>query len=150
MNGTGTPFAKEDTITKPYFFTVTDQDTIKPKLEYLVTPTLTSGHVTLVFNEAVQDFGGANLTDSSGGYFSPLTESIDGKTVRISGAWTAGRKYKLNMDSLAFLDLAGNSIDTSTPIDTQEFTISSDQEIASTPVSPANNAANVHQGSLIS
>jgi hypothetical protein len=129
-----------------YYFTVTEQDTVNPVMHHHTTPTLTSGSVVLYFSEAVQatTLGGANITQSDGADVLSLKTTVSGNKVTITRSdWTAGIKYRLDMDEMAFTDIAGNSMTSS--IDSQEFTISSDTIEPTATLTPANGATTVDQ-----
>eukprot|EP00746_Dinoflagellata_sp_MGD_P074176 gnl/MRDRNA2_/MRDRNA2_29997_c0_seq1.p1 gnl/MRDRNA2_/MRDRNA2_29997_c0~~gnl/MRDRNA2_/MRDRNA2_29997_c0_seq1.p1 ORF type:complete len:2479 (-),score=415.20 gnl/MRDRNA2_/MRDRNA2_29997_c0_seq1:427-7653(-) len=129
-----------------YYFTVTEQDTVNPVMHYHTTPSLTSGSVMLYFSESVQatTLGGANLTEADGADVLNLKTTVSGNKVTISrNHWTAGTKYRLDMDEMAFTDIAGNSLTAS--IDSQEFTISADTTEPTATLTPANGATTVDQ-----
>jgi methionine-rich copper-binding protein CopC len=126
-----------------YSFTVADEDSVEPVLQYMEPTTVSSGSIVLYFSEAVQatlpDFGQNEtefLQDASGEAIINFTHTISGNIVQISREyWTAGRTYLMDVEAAAFADLAGNKA-FATVNESYSFSILADTDVPVATITP--------------
>lgn len=91
-----------------YSFTIKDEDTVKPHVDYVTAPSLLvangGGAVTIFFSEAIQAGSGSNPISNS----SSPTTVISGNKATIASTWQNSQWYSVADLSNCFKDLSGN------------------------------------------